>query len=139
MTRLLVDAGPLLAFFSEDDEWYDWARSQITGTGSPLFTCESVLSEAAFLIRRQSGDPEVLVRAVLDGHVRVEFHLAEQTREIHSLMKRYRDVPISLADACLIRMTEIFPDCRLITTDRDFVVYRRFARQVIPLIAPWQD
>src|SRR5687768_11600556 len=137
MTRILVDAGPLFAFFSEDDEWHEWSREQLSQLSSPPVTCESVLSEAAFLIRRQSGDAEVLLRAVRDGQIRVEFDLAKESPDIVVLMKRYREVPISLADACLIRMSEINPDCRLITTDRDFRIYRRFNRQLIPLLAPW--
>jgi hypothetical protein len=54
------------------------------------------------------------------------------------LMRQYRDVPMSLADACLVRMSELNTDCEVMTTDRDFLVYRRLNRRVIPLIAPWQ-
>ena len=137
MTRVLLDSGPLFAFFSENDEWYHWSREQLFHLSSPPLTCESVISEAAFLIRRRSGDPEVLLRAVRDGHIQISCDLSREVRDIVVLMKRYRDVPISLADACLVRMSEIYPDCRLITTDRDFLMYRRFGRQMIPSVTPW--
>jgi predicted nucleic acid-binding protein len=139
MTRFLVDSGPLFAFFSEDDQWHEWSREQLFRISSPPLTCESVISEATFLIHRRAGDPEVLLRAVRDGHIRVSFDLNQEVREIVVLMKRYRDIPISLADACLVRMSELYPDCRLITTDRDFLIYRRFGRQMIPSITPWDS
>jgi predicted nucleic acid-binding protein len=51
-------------------------------------------------------------------------------------MQRYADTPMSLADACLVRLTERLPDCRLFTLDADFEHYRRNGRQVIPLLRP---
>jgi predicted nucleic acid-binding protein len=139
MTHILVDAGPLFAFFSQDDEWHEWSREQLGQLSRPPVTCESVLSEATFLIQRQAGNPEVLLKAVRDGHLRVAFDLSEHAREIVVLMNRYRHLPTSLADACLVRMSELYPDSRLITMDKDFRVYRRFSRQIIPLIAPWES
>jgi len=51
-------------------------------------------------------------------------------------MKKYRNVPMSLADACLVRMTEIAADPILMTTDSDFRLYRRHGRQVVPCVTP---
>ncbi len=51
-------------------------------------------------------------------------------------MQRYADQPMSFADACLVRMTELHPDSMLITLDGDFRVYRRHGRQAIPLATP---
>ncbi len=51
-------------------------------------------------------------------------------------MARYADTPMSLADACLVRLTESVPDCLLFTLDKDFEHYRRNGRQVIPLLRP---
>lgn len=50
---------------------------------------------------------------------------------------RYKDVPMSLADASLVKMSEQYGHVRLLTTDREFQVYRRFGRSVIPLLSPW--
>jgi predicted nucleic acid-binding protein len=52
-------------------------------------------------------------------------------------MRRYADTPMSLADACLVRLSELNSDCRLLTVDSDFKRYRRHSRQMIPLLAPW--
>ena len=62
--------------------------------------------------------------------------LEEDASSIESLMQRYADTPMSLADACLVRLTERFSDCRLFTLDTDFEHYRRNGRQVIPLLHP---
>ena len=51
-------------------------------------------------------------------------------------MQKYADVPMSLADACLVRMTEILPDPVLLTTDTDFRIYRRHGRKTIPCVLP---
>ena len=51
-------------------------------------------------------------------------------------MSKYANVPMSLADACLIRMSEMEKNSQIITLDRDFNVYRRFDRQQVPVLMP---
>lgn len=51
-------------------------------------------------------------------------------------MRRYADVPMSLADACLVRMSELSDDASVLTLDSDFRIYRRLGRQAIPLLTP---
>ena len=48
----------------------------------------------------------------------------------------YHDVPMSLADACLVRLSETLPDPVVVTTDTDFRIYRRHSRQVVPCLLP---
>jgi len=52
-------------------------------------------------------------------------------------MQRYANTPMSLADACLVRLSEMHEDCRVLTLDIHFKLYRRYGRSVIPLISPW--
>jgi predicted nucleic acid-binding protein len=52
-------------------------------------------------------------------------------------MEKYADVPMSLADACLVRMTEMVSDAVILTTDRDFQIYRRHGRQVVACLTPY--
>lgn len=57
-----------------------------------------------------------------------------------SLLKKYRDRDIDLADACIVRMTELIRDSRVVTLDRaDFAVYRRNGRELISVIVPQAD
>ena len=51
-------------------------------------------------------------------------------------MQRYESVPMSLADACLVRMSEIYTDTSILTLDSDFRIYRQYKNQVIPVIMP---
>ena len=102
----------------------------------PLVTCEPVITEACFLIQRAGGRPAELIRKITQRSLEVGIDLEEDASGIESLMQRYADTPMSLADACLVRLTERFPDCRLFTLDSDFEHYRRNGRQVIPLLHP---
>jgi predicted nucleic acid-binding protein len=102
----------------------------------PLVTCEPVLTEACFLIQRAGGRPANLIRKVAQRSLDIGIDLEEDAAGVESLMQRYSDTPMSLADACLVRLTERFPDCRLFTLDSDFEHYRRNGRQVIPLLHP---
>ncbi len=95
-----------------------------------------MLTEACFLIQRAGGRHVDLIRKIAQRSLEIGIDLVEDAPGIESLMQRYADTPMSLADACLVRLTERFPDCRLFTLDGDFEHYRRNGRQVIPLLRP---
>ena len=78
------------------------------------------------------GVLELIERKIISVH----FDLESNLDRVLSLMKKYADTPMDSVDACLVTMTEARRDCRLLTLDSDFRVYRRFERQIIPLIAP---
>lgn len=136
MTRIIVDTGPLVAYFNRRDRWHRWVADQMAALNPPLVTCEAVLTEACFLIQRAGGRPVDLIGKVVQRSLEIGIDLEEDAAGIESLMQRYADTPMSLADACLVRLTERFPDCRLFTLDSDFEHYRRNGRQVIPLLHP---
>jgi uncharacterized protein len=102
----------------------------------PLVTCEPVLAEACFLIQRAGGKPGDLARKLVEGGIAIGMDLSQDAGGVHGLMMRYSDTPLSLADACLVRLSEKFPECRLFTLDSAFEHYRRNGRQVIPLLYP---
>ena len=64
------------------------------------------------------------------------FDLSQDLEPVLKLMKRYEGVPMDLADACLVRMTEKIDDSVILTTDSDFRIYRRNGRQVVPCVLP---
>lgn len=136
MTRIIIDTGPLVAYFNRRDRWHRWVVDQMAALRPPLLTCEPVLAEACFLIQRAGGRPVDLIRKVTQRSIEIGIDLEDDASGIESLMQRYADTPMSLADACLVRLTERFPDCRLFTLDSDFEHYRRNSRQVIPLLSP---
>lgn len=86
----------------------------------PLITCEPVLTEACFLIEKAGGKSAELVAWLTRGVLEIGVNIESDAVEIARLMNRYRDTPMSLADACLVRLAERIPDCRVFTLDSDF-------------------
>jgi predicted nucleic acid-binding protein len=137
VAQVIVDAGPLVTLFDRGAEHHAWVVDQYKQMHDPVFTCEAVLTEAAFLMRRDGLNVEWLLESMQRGAVRCEFDLASEIEAIRASFRRYNDQPISIADASLIRMSELQPESAIFTLDRDFLVYRRNGRQIIPLIAPF--
>jgi predicted nucleic acid-binding protein len=131
---VLVDAGFLVALLSRRDSHHRWAASQPPQFAPPWKTCEAVLSEAFHLLgaRGRPALGTLLRRSALVP----AFDLRIEIEPILKMMQKYADVSMSLADACLVRMTETVADPILLTTDADFLIYRRHSRQVIPCVTP---
>lgn len=138
MTVWLLDTGPLVAFFDQSDAGHEWAKEQWSIAPVPMLTCEAVLAEAAYLLREHAGLATAKMLALLERRViAVPFRLEEHSGPVARLLAKYHDQGMQLADACLVRMSELKSDSRVFTLDqRDFRVYRRFERRVIPLVAP---
>ena len=137
MIRTLLDTGPLVAYFSASDAWHRWTSEQMKSLAPPLLVCEPVLAEACFLIERNGGRPWDVIRKLREGILSVALEVETEAAAIETLMARYADMPMSLADACLVRLSELHRDSRVLTLDRDFNRYRRHGRQAIPLLSPW--
>ena len=125
-----------MAYLNARDEHHEWACAVLTPVAQPLLTCEPVVTEACHLLRHVPGASERVLELLQTGVARVAFPLAEHLRELWLLMHKYRDVPMSLADACLVRMAETEPDATVITMDRHFRIYRIHGRRVIRTIVP---
>ena len=100
----------------------------------PWLTCEAVLSEAFHLLGDQGQSP--LAEFLRRGAISLTLDLGDELKPVLDLMDKYADVPMSLADACLVRMTEVLADPLLLTTEGDFRLYRRHIRHVIPCLMP---
>jgi predicted nucleic acid-binding protein len=129
----ILDAGPLIAALNRDDRHHRWAREQLSRLGPPFVSCPEAMAEAAAM----TSQPIAIVEMIRAGEIVLDFDLAAQSASVLALLKKYADREMDLADACIVRMTELVRDCRVITVDRgDFSVYRRNGRDLIPLIAP---
>jgi predicted nucleic acid-binding protein len=133
---IIVDTGPLVALLDRRDYHHDWTINRLRELTVTLRTCESVLSETSFLLRGNDPGFVRLGALVHDGIIKVDFNLREHFESVSTLLKKYATTPMSFADACLVRMSEIHPGSKLFTTDSDFLHYRRNGRNVIPLIYP---
>jgi predicted nucleic acid-binding protein len=139
MKATLVDAGPLIAFFNEADAHHAWATEQFQQLRRPLLTNEAVLAEAAHHISKAGGEAAWLLDWVSRGVLEIALDLERESAAIATLMRRYGNQRMDLADGCVVRMAELVEDCQVLTVDRDFLVYRRHGRAVIPLLAPFDS
>jgi predicted nucleic acid-binding protein len=131
---VLVDAGFLVALLSRRDANHPWAVAVASRHPPPWQTCEAALSEAFHLL--QGPGTQALCRLLRRPVLATPFDLAVDLDPVLRLIEKYSDVPASLADASLIRMTETLADPIVLTTDTDFRIYRRHGRQVIPCVLP---
>lgn len=136
MSRVLMDTGPLVAYLQANEQYHDWTVKTFSALRPPFHTCEPVLTEAAFLIESHGGDADDLLDLVERSLIQLSFELADDLPRVRQLMRRYRDLPMSLADACLVRMSERYTDCLVVTLDNDFRIYRRHDRKNIPTLMP---
>ena len=132
--NVLVDAGFLIALLSRRDSNHRWAVAHANRFPPPWRTCEAVVSEAFHLLGPR-GAPALRALLRRDA-VLLAFELAGNLDAVLKLMEKYADVPASLADASLVRMTETLDAPMILTTDADFHVYRRHGRQAVPCITP---
>jgi len=131
--RYILDAGPLIAALTREDQYHEWACRTLEGVGSPFYSCPEALAEAAAM----TGRAQAIVEMIEAGEIVLSFDLAAQTAGVLSLLRKYSDYGMDLADACIVRMSELTRDCKVITVDRkDFGIYRRNGRELIPLIVP---
>ncbi len=133
---VILDTGPLVAYLAEDDRHHIWAEEQLKQHEGSVVLCDAVISEAWFLLRRSPRHLKRLRAMLADGVFDLSFHLEDQVQAISILMDRFDDVPMSLADACLVRLSEMHPKLLLLTLDADFKIYRRHGRQMIPVSSP---
>jgi uncharacterized protein len=131
--KAIADTGFVVAFLNRSDRYHDWATEIGKGVSEPLLTCEAVLAETAF----QVGSVSRVLALVQEGLLRIAFDLPKNLEEVLALAERYRDRTPDLADLCLIRMSELYDNLPVLTVDeKDFRVYRRNGRDVIPIVCP---
>jgi len=132
----LLDTGPLVSFLGSGLEYHSWTREQWKRLPQPLLTCEPVLTEAAFLLRREGRDPDAIFALLERGVIRIALSVQDEQADLRALIHRYRNRPMSLADACLVRLAELHTGGEVFTLDSDFRIYRRHGNKVIPLLIP---
>lgn len=133
---VLLDTGPLVAFLSGGHAHADWVTEQWKSLRPPLLTCEPVLTEATFLMKREGKDADSVMALLERRIIRVAMSLEDEQRDIRALLRRYRERPMSLADACLVRLSELNADSEVFTLDADFRIYRRHGNRTIAVLMP---
>ncbi|MEB3295533.1 MAG: PIN domain-containing protein [Synechococcales bacterium] len=136
MDSIILDTGPLIAYLNPHDRHHQWAIKILSSVNLPLRSCEAVIAEAYFLLRRDHIAADALMRLLEAGIIQIPFSLTHEIFALRELMRRYQSVPMSLADACLVRMSELDSKSKVLTLDSDFLIYRRDRNAIIPIIMP---
>jgi predicted nucleic acid-binding protein len=136
MAGAIVDTGPLVAFLDRSERHHAWVGARIEALQAPLLVCEPVLAEAMYLLGRFPAAQDTLLQFLQDGALRLAFQVAEHLNEVRQLMQRHRDTPMSLADACIVRMAELHERHVVLTLDSDFAIYRKHGITPLTLLHP---
>lgn len=134
--EVVLDTGPLVALLDKADDHHKWATAQFGRFEGTVRVCEAVLTETLFLLRHLKPAQEKVLDWLACGELVCSFDLMVEIHAVQTLWKRYGDVPMSLADACLVRMAEMHPGAVVCTLDSDFTIYRKHGKTPIPLITP---
>ena len=133
---VLLDTGPLVALLDRREPMHQWAQERFREMAPPLLTCEAVLSEAVFLLKHRPSAIE-WIRRWIDEEILVIRSLPKEGLILaFSMMRKYQDHPMSLADACLVVMVEQEIGERVFTLDEHFRIYRHSGRRVVPVLMP---
>lgn len=133
---VIIDTGPLVAFLVEDDIHHAWSVSALKSLLAPFLTCEPVLTETYHLVHRLPCGSRRFFDLLDSGLLLVDVSLLAERRALSKLALKYSDLPMSLADACIVRLAELNPGSAVFTVDGHFRIYRKNGRQVIPTIMP---
>lgn len=137
MSRVLLDTGPLVALFSTREVSHAWVLEKFSSWTEPCVTCDPVLTEAFHLLARVHGGCASLRTALREELIILDFDIRAELPAVLQLMERYEDIPMSLADACLVRMAELSGNAQVFTLDKDFRIYRKNRTESVGLIAPF--
>ena len=138
MRRAIVDTGPLVAFLDRAEQHHPWVIEQIDELQPPLLVCEPVLAEAMHLLAMFPRGQDALFGLLENGALRIAFRIDEHIPTLRKLHQKYRDRPMSLADACVVRMAEIHDQYAVLTLDTDFMIYRKHGHEPLALVLPTQ-
>lgn len=136
MERIIADSGIVVALIDKREQFHEWTATQAQTLPVPFLTCEAVIIESCFLLRSIYDGEKTVLSYVRSGILQIDFSLSNEIAAIENLMSKYKDVPMSLADACLVRMSELIDNSVVFTLDSDFHIYRKNGKQKIPLIIP---
>jgi uncharacterized protein len=136
MRPAIVDTGPLVAFLDRAEQHHFWVTEQIEELDRPLLVCEPVLAETMYLLGRFPKAQEELFGLLEKGALKIALRIEEHVAALRKLHQKYRDRPMSLADACVVRMAELYERHAVLTLDSDFMVYRKHGRVSLALIHP---
>jgi predicted nucleic acid-binding protein len=136
MQAAIADTGPLVAFLNRAERHHGWVTERIEELQAPLLVCEPVLAETMYLLARYPIAQDALFGLLANGALKLAFRIENHVVELRKLHRKYADRPMSLADACIVRMAELYESHIVLTLDSDFLFYRKNGRTPLALVCP---
>jgi predicted nucleic acid-binding protein len=131
----LVDAGPLVALLHRDDRNHARCSDALRSLRPPLGTVWPVVTEAMYLLAFSWKAQDRLWDLLQSERLRLLTLDSGDVPRMRALMQQYRDLPMDLADAALVRLAEREDLNRIFTIDRrDFSVYKLPRRRSFVII-----
>ncbi|MGB8885567.1 MAG: PIN domain-containing protein [Candidatus Korobacteraceae bacterium] len=124
MKPVLLDTGVVVALLDRSERYHARCAEAVGELERPLVTCEAVIAESCYLLRRLPGAAETILENVARGIFHIPFQLSQSAAPVAAIMRKYRDQPADFADACLIHLADELNAGEILTLDRDFVQYR---------------
>ena len=134
MKAILLDTGVIVALLDRDERHHPQCVEVVSDIVGPLATCEAVIAEACYLLRRTHGAPEAVIQNVAKGNFQIPVRLVDRAAAIEKLLRKYRDVPMALAEAYLVDLAEQMDTGQILTLDSDFEIYRWRSRRKFQLL-----
>jgi predicted nucleic acid-binding protein len=133
---ILVDTGFLVSVYNKQEPYHRQCMAVLDQVNQPLVTCEPVVTEAIYLLRRLPGAPQSILASIQEGQLEIPFQLAHGVDEVLGYYTKYRDTPCDFADACLIHMANELGTGDILTLDSDFKHYRWRRTRRFNLLVP---
>ncbi|MEX2262206.1 MAG: PIN domain-containing protein [Bryobacteraceae bacterium] len=124
MKPVLLDTGVVVALLDRSEKFHDRCVAAVADLEAPLATCEAVIAESCYLLHNLPGAAEAILENVAKGIFQVPFQISRSAAAVQRLIRKYRDVPIDFADACLIHIADELSTGEILTLDSDFYIYR---------------
>lgn len=136
MKPVLLDTGVIVALLDRSERHHQVCRDTVQTLAAALVTCEAVIAESCYLLRRLPGAAEAILANVASGVFQVPFQLAHSAPQVQRVIRKYRDRQVDLADACLVHVAGELGAGEILTLDRDFEIFRWGANKRFRLLIP---
>jgi uncharacterized protein len=131
MKNTLIDAGPMIALFNSDDKYHAGIMDLLKNYRGILTTSWPVITEVCYMLSYNTDVLADFLKWINRGGAKIEDIAVPDLERIIELLQKYSDVPMDLADASLIVISERSNIMDIITIDSDYCIYRTAGKQML--------
>ena len=136
MRPILVDTSFIIALYNKSDRRHAQCMYMLDAVEQQAVTCEAVVTESCYMLRQVRGAMADILATIETGALEIRFQLDRSAGKVRALLEKYRDLPASLADACLVQMADELDTGDILTLDSDFKRYRWRRNRAFNLLIP---